>query len=133
MKKTFLTAGMKAIGVLFTAFIVSSFLSCSDYSIEKNPWGGKNLCVRGFVTTEQNQAIPGIKVTSVWGTTKTDSNGYYEILACLEPDETSTVISFDDVDGDANSGNFKSKSVTVEYMYYAYQLIIDTDIVLELK
>ena len=81
-----------------------------------------NYSVKARVVDEAGQAIPGIKVTGAnsnfyddyLGTT--DENGVVDAVLTFY-DGTLQSVRFDDVDGEANGGEFESLTVTTESYY----------------
>lgn len=79
-----------------------------------------NYSVKARVVDEAGQAIPGIKVTGVnfydeyLGTT--DENGVVDVVF-TSYEIVPTSVRFDDVDGEANGGEFESLTVTTESYY----------------
>ena len=79
-----------------------------------------NFTVKARVVDEAGQAIPGIKVTC--GSPyevylgKTDENGVVDAVV-TSYDGLPISVLFDDVDGEANGGEFESLTVTTESYY----------------
>lgn len=116
MKRTF----TKLCFACLFGFVITAFTGC-DSPI--NPAGGINEMITGNVYSEEDSTpVKGIKVTSNYGYTLTDENGYFEILSYYLVDKTSDssisvpkedhVLTFTDIDGDAN-GKFKETTVNV--------------------
>ena len=97
------------------------FTGCGDIL---NPEDGINELIQGTVYAQEDATpIPGIKVSSNYGYTFTDSEGKYIILSYypVDPTNEDTIkqskntsehkLTFTDVDGDSN-GKFQSKTVT---------------------
>lgn len=103
----------KIIGVIAGLLGIGTLTSCYGMPISDpyhTPDGSTNVIFEGIVTDENGNAIPGIKVTSNYSTTKSKDNGYFQVLAYFPIDENSTTISFIDIDGEEN-GSFATKEV----------------------
>lgn len=89
-----------------------------------NPAGGINEFITGYITSESSP-IPGIKVSSNYGYTISDENGYFEILSyyLVDTSDDNTIylpqknakheLVFTDIDGEAN-GKLKQKTVFLD-------------------
>lgn len=106
----------KLLQFIFPICILISTTSCEPVV---NPEGGINEFITGYVTCE-GIPIQGIKVSSNYGYTITDENGYFEILSYYLVDSSNSSIPsapqktheliFTDIDGDSNY-NLKEKII----------------------
>lgn len=79
------------------AILLSSLIfSCGSQS---NPDGGHNIVLWGYVYNSSSAPVEGIKVTSNYGYTHTDSEGYFEILCYYFADNKKIKLSFSDASG----------------------------------
>lgn len=78
-----------------------------------------NFIVKGVVTDEAGNPIQGIQTKFVGDLndadpTKTDANGNYQILATTYPSLNGCKLIVNDIDGEANGGEFLSDTIDVE-------------------
>lgn len=78
-----------------------------------------NYIVKGVVTDEAGNPIQGIQTKFVGDLnyadpTKTDANGNYQILATTYPSLNGCKLIVNDIDGEANGGEFLSDTIDVE-------------------
>lgn len=78
-----------------------------------------NFIVKGVVTDEAGNPIQGIETKFVGDlndapTTKTDANGNYMIQAMIYPSLHGCKLIVNDIDGEANGGEFQSDTIDVE-------------------
>lgn len=70
-----------------------AFFSCKT---ELNPAGGINIVLWGHVKNGSDAPVEGIMVTSNYGYTLTDEEGYFEILGYYYPNNKKVKLSFTD-------------------------------------
>lgn len=93
---------------IFLTILSGLFVACAE---DKNPVGGKDHYFEGKVITIEGDGIPGIKVTSNYGYTKTDHNGRFVLLSYSLPFSRHW-FKFEDVDGEEN-GLFEEQEINV--------------------
>lgn len=98
----------KLILIILSVFVAVLFFGCKPIL---NPEGGINEYISGIVKSEGNP-IPGIKVTSNYGSTITDENGFFGILSYYFKNENH-LINFSDIDGEEN-GKFETQDVIIK-------------------
>lgn len=73
--------------------------------------------VNGRVTDENNNPIEGIQIEGAVSGTFSGSDGSFTLSGRSNHEET-VELHFQDVDGEANGGKFKDKTIEVQLKYY---------------
>lgn len=111
----------KLILIILSVFVAVLFFGCKPVL---NPEGGINEYISGIVKSD-GSPIPGIKVTSNYGSTITDENGFFGILSYYFKNENH-LINFSDIDGEEN-GKFKTKNVTIKPGMNSFDVEMEKD------
>lgn len=131
---------LKKIGkILPWIFLIGTFTACyfesESYNCELTPNDEKLMTVLGFVTSRKNNTpVKNIKVTGDYGYTRTNEDGYFELMVYLDKKTEKAIITFEDDDGDKNGGKFKKKEISVKEFKiksYGNKQIVEYNIELE--
>lgn len=108
------------IGILFLSLFLaitldSCFMLPSSFSeTVYTPNKEKLITIVGHVFSKENAVpIKNIKITGDYGYTRTDANGYYELLVYLDKTNQQATLVFEDDDGNKNEGKFKKTELSV--------------------
>lgn len=114
----------KLILIILSVFVAVLFFGCKPVL---NPEGGINEYISGIVKSEENPGnpIPGIKVTSNYGSTITDENGFFGILSYYFENDNHLII-FSDIDGEEN-GKFKTEDVNIKPGMNSFDVVMKKD------
>lgn len=118
MKARFLTLWGKIVAAIVSVF---GFHGCDIHAVDYGcPCA--EFTMKGTVTTEENTPLEDIRVTvEVWSVAGNDKRQMYEKTTCTDADGKVSVntgfvyvpdsvsVKIDDVDGEANGGDFQSQ------------------------
>lgn len=96
--------------ILLISVLAFGFTSCETYF---NPEGGTNEVIRGNVfAADEVTPLENVTIRSNYGETKTNHQGYFEILSYYFPMEDEHVLTFERKVKSATYENYTEKPIT---------------------
>lgn len=125
--------------IILSLFLIITLDSCFMLPIsfsETNftPNEEKLMTIVGYVSSKENATpVKNIKIKGNYGYTRTDNNGYYELLVYLDKSAQQTSLVFEDDDGEKNEGKFQKTDRIVKQKKYMPSLmqVIELNVQLE--